>query len=299
MEMRREALAREAVIAHSRGRKEEAMLITAFLAAGLAAAPAVTPTPETVRAFERYVGDAEAHIKSEESSPQSFLTLPPGCPAPQKADLDRGELVVAPCGLPTVDVPGGLIHHWAGAILIPHATVAQVLQIVQHYNNLPQYYAPVVMASRLIERQGDDFRVFLRLREHDVISVVFDTDYDVHYGQLDPEHQFSFSRSTRVMEIADAGQPSEHALTGDNDNGFLWRLNSYWRFAQMDDGVIVECEAISLTRSIPKGFGWLVEPFLRDIPRESLRITLADTRDAAEESVRAEIDQAKPRKLVK
>jgi hypothetical protein len=66
------------------------------------------------------------------------------------------------------------------------------------------------------------------------------------------------------------------------DHGFLWRLNSYWRFEERDGGVYVECEAISLTRNVPLGLGWLVNPIIRSLPRESLANTLWATREAVQ-----------------
>ena len=62
------------------------------------------------------------------------------------------------------------------------------------------------------------------------------------------------------------------------DGGYLWRLNTYWRFLERDGGTYIQCEAISLTRAIPFGLGWLVEPFVTSIPRESLSFTLETTR---------------------
>jgi hypothetical protein len=42
----------------------------------------------------------------------------------------------------------------------------------------------------------------------------------------------------------------------------------------------VQCEAISLSRDIPAGLGWLISPFIESIPRESLEFTLRSTRAA-------------------
>jgi hypothetical protein len=44
--------------------------------------------------------------------------------------------------------------------------------------------------------------------------------------------------------------------------------------------VYVQCEAISLSRDIPAGLGWLIAPFIESIPRESLEFTLRSTRAA-------------------
>ena len=62
------------------------------------------------------------------------------------------------------------------------------------------------------------------------------------------------------------------------DRGFLWRLNSYWAFNERDGGVYVECEAISLSRSIPSALAWLLDPMVRNLPKEFLGDTLTATR---------------------
>ena len=40
-------------------------------------------------------------------------------------------------------------------------------------------------------------------------------------------------------------------------------------------------EALTLTRDIPTGLGWLIEPFITNIPKESLEFTLQALRKAA------------------
>jgi len=42
----------------------------------------------------------------------------------------------------------------------------------------------------------------------------------------------------------------------------------------------VECRAISLSRNVPLGLGWLIEPIIQKLPRESLINTLDATRRA-------------------
>jgi hypothetical protein len=44
--------------------------------------------------------------------------------------------------------------------------------------------------------------------------------------------------------------------------------------------VYVQCEAVSLTRDIPTGLGWLIAPFIESVPKESLEFTLRSTRAA-------------------
>ena len=263
--------------------------LMAFLAA-TAAVPAMGgPSPAASKAFDDYATKLEAQITREESAVASFV-FAAGSTASHGAQeaARRGEVFAEPGGQATVEVPGGLIHHWVGTVVIPHASVTQVLGVVQDYDHLARYYSPRVINSRLISRQGDDFQIALRMREHEVVTVVMDSEYEVKYGRLDAAHRFSFSRSTRIAEIADAGGAHERVVPAAENHGYLWRLNSYWRFVDQGDGVLVQCEAISLTRDIPTGLGWAVGPFVRAIPRESLEATLAATRDAVEERVRVE-----------
>jgi len=239
--------------------------------------------PSTTEAFNRYVATAEARINKDRNS--SFLRLESTKPS-ERDDLLRrlrgGEVVIEKQGNTPEQISNGLIHDWVGTVFIPRATVAQIVALVKDYNHTADYYGPDVMQSRLISANGDDLHVFMRLKKQKVITVVLDTEYDVHYGRVDGEHQYSVSRSTRVSEIADPGTSKERPLPAGQDHGFMWRLNSYWAFEQTEDGVSVQCEAISLTRDIPSGLGWMVGPFVNSIPRESLEFTLKATRAAVE-----------------
>jgi hypothetical protein len=239
--------------------------------------------PEATQAFDRYIAENERRIEREQSKPGSFLSvsrLPEAQRAEAEARLRRGEILIEKQEGTPVRLPGALLHHWIGTVFVPGATLQSTLALVQDYDRLGRYYRPEVIDSRLLARHGDDFHIFMRLRKQKVITVVLDTEYDVHYGRLDSSHAYSRSRSTRVTEIANPGEKGEHALTEKDGHGFLWRLNSYWQFVQIADGVMVQCEAISLTRDVPAGLGWLIEPFVQSLPRESLEFTLRATRDA-------------------
>jgi hypothetical protein len=245
----------------------------------------VAQQTQTTEAFDRSIAAAEKRVTHARGKSDSFLGMD-ALSAPQRTHvmerLRQGEVVIEKQGETPSEISGGLIHDWVGTVLIPKVTIGQVLALIQDYDHSNQHYAPDVVKSRLVSHSGDDFQVFMRLHKHKVVTVVLDTDYNVHYGRLDATHQFSFSRSTRVSEIADPGTPNERTLTAGHDHGFMWRLNSYWAFEQVDDGVLLECEAISLTRDIPAGLGWMIGPFVNSIPRESLQFTLDATRKAFE-----------------
>jgi hypothetical protein len=152
---------------------------------------------------------------------------------------------------------------------------------LEDYDNHKRIYQPEVVDSKLLSRNGNDFKIFMRLLKRKILTVVLNTYHDVHYTQLDPQRWYSRSYSTRIAEVEGGSE-----LPPGQDHGFLWRLNSYWRFEERDGGVYVECEAISLTRNVPRGLGWLVNPIIRSLPRESLANTLRATRDAMQGAAR-------------
>lgn len=248
-------------------------------------------SPQTLAAFQNYVKVSEARIAREERNPATFLYFD-SLPATQRNNiidsLHHGQVFVKQLvardasGRPML-APGGMIHHWLGIVFIPGVAMTQTLDTVQDYNQQQQYYRPEVIRSRLSSRQGNDFKVYLRLQEKKVITITLDTDHDVDYTRLDAAHSYSRSYSTRIQEVENAGEADEHLLPVGHDGGFLWRINSYWRFEERDGGVYAQCESISLTRDIPTGFGWLVAPFVTSIPEESLEQTLSQTRSAVKE----------------
>jgi hypothetical protein len=253
---------------------------------------AVDLKPETNAAFSRYVQLSEQRMQNDlQSGP--FL-WPDGLPIQQREEvyerLKHGEVVTQRLQTlergASIPVPGGLIHHWMGVVFIPGANLKQTLALLQGYDQHSRIYAPRVLRSKLIQHNRDDFKVFLRLRETKIVNVVLDTEYDAHYDRLDSTRAYSRSYSTRVAEVEGAGQPGEHEKPVGDDSGFLWRLNSYWRFWEHDGGVYVQLEGISLTRDIPDGLGWLIRPFVTSIPRESLAFTLNRTREALEETIK-------------
>jgi len=251
--------------------------------------------PRTLQAFESYIIQAEAAMEPSLHGSSAFLWSDSNS---QRAQQVRQGQIVAQlwAGEAPVKVPNGLIHDWIGAAFVPDATVEQALALVQNYDNHKNIYQPDVLDSRLISRDGNDFKIFLRLLKKKIITVVLDTDHDVHYAEIDKNRWSCRSYTTRIAEVEDAGTPQERVLAPDTGYGFLWRLYSYWKFeekiggagsaserhtsAHKSGGVYIECRAISLTRDIPLGLGWVIEPIIRKLPQESLSHTLECTRNA-------------------
>ncbi len=59
-----------------------------------------------------------------------------------------------------------------------------------------------------------------------------------------------------------------------DDRGFLWRLNSYWRYSQMNGGVWVELESLTLSRDLPTLLRPIAAPLVNRMARESIARTL-------------------------
>jgi hypothetical protein len=133
------------------------------------------------------------------------------------------------------------------------------------------------MDSKILRHEGNDYLVYMRLLKKRIVTVVLNTEHEIHYIPIDNTHWKSQSKTTKIAEVQDAGKPTEHELPPGTGYGFLWKLDTYWRFLERDGGTWIECEAISLTRDIPTGLGWLIEPIIRSLPRESLENTLRET----------------------
>jgi hypothetical protein len=249
---------------------------------------------KTTAAFDKYVALTEARINNELRPGGTFLYVDDLTENARQSSYDKlrkGEVLVerretkSP-GLSS-DVPDGMVHHWVGIIFIPGVTLAGLLPIMQDYDRRAELYKPDVIASHLISHQGDDYRFSLRLYQKRFTTVVFNTEYIAHWGQVDPLKTYSHSISTRITEVRDSDHPDGEEWPVGEGRGYLWRLNTYWRFEEKDKGVYMQCEALSLTRDIPLGLGWLLKPLVTKIPRESLNRALSQTRTAVLEKQKA------------
>ena len=256
------------------------------LVAGLMVVEGVAPTvallrPETVAAWKGYV-EATERRRDTERDPAKFLAMDyqPGIAADRRA-LASGEIVVrkmetrAPNG-DVLEIAGGLMHHWRGAVFIPNTTVAAVMDALE---TAPPAQDDVLEA-RVLERGPQRMRVFLKLRRTKVVTVVYNTEHTVTFERFGATRAASESVATKIAEVDGygTGRETEHPV-GD-DRGFLWRLNSYWRYEARDGGVIAECESLSLSRGIPFGFGYLLGSIVEGTARESMDRTLIALRTA-------------------
>jgi hypothetical protein len=254
-----------------------AVLLGVTAAVSLAA---VELQSRTVAAFDRYVRATENRLRTE-----SFLWVD-SLPSSRRTEalelMRRGMLSIEVArtleGGREIEAPGGLIHHWVGTAFIPAASLDQALMILQDYDRHDRIYAPAVARSRLLSRDGDRFRLFLRFAMKKVITVVVNSEHEAVFRRPAPDRAEGWIHSTRIAEVENANEPGEREKPVGQDGGYLWRLNTYWRLLVRDGGLYVQCESVSLSRGIPAGFGWLVGPFVSSIPKETLTFTLETTR---------------------
>jgi putative flippase GtrA len=236
------------------------------------------PAPATVAAWRAYEAGIDARYRAASSAaPDQFFVhdrdgLEPGW---RESVLRGGQSVIR---IEVAPVSDGKIHHWVGAIFVPGVTVQDVIERLQQRAGQESNSYEDVLVSRLIEREGDRVRVFMKLRRTSVITVTYNTEHAVEYRRLTATRASARSVATKIVELGDAGTPAEREKSPSDDSGFLWRLNAYWRYAAVPGGVIVECESVSLSRPVPFLIRPVANPVVDRIARESLSRTLTSLR---------------------
>jgi hypothetical protein len=255
--------------------------------------------PASSAAFDKYVAVVERRIAAEVARPETFLwadTLPQPRRTDVMARLRGGEVVTERLRIAEkIDVPDGMIHHWVGTIFIRGAELSDVVALLKDYDRHASIFSPNVVQSKTLEHRtvqattredsGDYFRVFLRFYMKKVIAVTLNTEHDARFVTAGRDRVYSALHSTRVAEVENAGTPNERELQPGQGHGFMWRLNTYWRFLERDGGTYIQCESVTLSRDVPFGLGWIIKPFVTEIPMESLSFTLRRTRTALTEGV--------------
>ncbi len=218
---------------------------------------AADPPPAANDAFNRYSREVDLRLDRQHRSTDGFLA---------RAGFDARRQFIE--RLQTPEIPGALLRHWRGTAFAPGARASDFERLIGDIAGYPRYFAPQVDQARVLWQGDDEMRAWIRVRQRHVITVVMDTTYDIVSGRLDSRHGYSISRSTHIED------------TGGEDRGFLWRLSTYWSYEEREHGLALQIESISLSRSIPRGLGWVVRPYVESVPRESLEFTLRAVCDA-------------------
>ena len=160
----------------------------------------------------------------------------------------------------SIHVRSGTISDWQGSVFLPGVTLDRVLDRLQHPGTPPPQED--VTASRVLSRTDDSLRVSIRLVRSAIVTVTYDTEHEMRFQRRSASLATARSVATAIEEV------------GGSDHGFLWRLNSYWRYQDMDGGVLVALESLTLSREMPALLRPIAAPLVNRIARESTLRTL-------------------------
>ena len=263
---------------------------------------AATLQSRTVQDWTTYVDATERRIAKELVSADRYLVLdfqPTSMASREKAAISAGEIPVT--RMETLDsrgkvvpVEAGAIHHWRGCVFVPGVNLEDVLHRIANPGPIDERQEDV-LASTVLDRGPNWLKIYLKLHRSKIVTVVYNTEHLVSYRRHDGSRASSRSEALKIVELENANSAEENEKPQGVDHGFLWRLNSYWRYQQMDGGVLIECESVSLSRSIPAVVEFLIRPIINRMARRSMQRTLSSLRDRLIRSRHRQIVAGTPR----
>ena len=204
--------------------------------------------------------------------------------------VQNGELVIT--NHDPRKVPHGLIHHWVGAMFVPNVSLDQVMRVLNSYDRYSDIYKPLIRKTSVVERDGDTLKLnVLAVQKAFSVTAAVETDEEIDIERPAPNRICITANSARIQEIANYGQPSEHAFPEDRRPGYVWRALIVQRLQQRDGGVYVELETISLSRGIPVEVRWLIKPLTDVLPRKMMTDMLDDMRSAVRQEAELTLSQ--------
>ena len=260
--------------------RNQTMLAAAVFVFAAGNMGAVELTRATVDAWDDYVRASDQRMLDRTTDGGTFFWVDEA--AGRETRVLRGDVVVEPMLEHGVrETPGGLIHHWIGALFIPNAKLADLLGVVHDYDDYGSVYKPVVTASQTTGC-GDTEQDFAMTWQRRVLFVnaAMEGRYHSHDFALSETRGYNITASTRVQEIQNYGRSSQHLLPAGTGNGFVWQMHSIARYEERNGGVLLELEVLALTRDVPEGLRWLVNPMMSKLSVNSLTSTLRQTADA-------------------
>src|SRR5262249_22402733 len=195
------------------------------------------PAREALDAWNRYVLSVEKRLGEMPTAPAN----------PGDRITSAGE---------TIAVPSGTISDWHGAVFIRNVALDCLAYRLQHPGTPPPQ--DDIVSSRVLGRGPDSLRVSIRLVRHGFVSVRYDTEHEMTFDRRSPTLMTARSVATRIDEL------------GGSDHGFLWRLNSYWRYDAIPGGVTVSVGSLTLSRDVPPLLRPLAAPMVAHIAPESM-----------------------------
>ena len=249
--------------------------------------------PESLAAWDQYVRSSDAAMQASLHSGKSFLWIDEV--PDRRRRVHAGEILAASVGQSPKQVPSGLIHHWIGAAFLPNTSLGDVLAVVRDYAHYKDYYRPTVANSSAIQVTPalDRFSMLL-MNKPLFVTIAIENECESTHAQAGIGRWYSIATSVRVQEIEDYGQPSERKLPAGEGSGYIWKLHTITRTEEADGGVYLEVEAMALSRDIPAGARWMVDPIVRRVSKGAMVTSLRQTLGAVSSSTQAAAGRTAP-----
>jgi len=202
---------------------------------------------QALAAWDNYVASTKVHMQQCLAGKSPFLWVDED--PRRKQHLDAGEIVVEPIGKGNpIPVPYGLVHHWIGAAFIPGATIQDLYSVVGDYGRYSEIYRPTLIKAELLDSTGEEQRVsILWVQRVLLVTAAFYTELDSNYVALNSRQGYMNIYATRVQQIEHYGQRDELRLAPDEGSGYVWRLATFARFEERNNGLLLELEVVSLS----------------------------------------------------
>jgi hypothetical protein len=243
--------------------------VLAVLLATPSVASASGPSPRALQSWDRYLASLErARAADLARDVPSWATDDDPHGARVLAALTRGELEISHRELHDVPVDDATLEHWQGSVLVKGVSIDKVVDRLRHPERFSQPRDVLSLKVSNWSEAGHD--LFLRLTRSMLITATYDTWYRVRHQVQGPTRIDSVAVATRIEEVSDPGTPREKRVPVDDSRGFLWRMQTLWRFSVVPQGVVVTCESITLSRPVPLGLGLVSRPIVTRVARESM-----------------------------
>ena len=226
-------------------------LLVLLASLGCASVRAAELKPDTVAAFDRYIKVTEEEMNQHRGF-GDFLWLDHH--PDKKSMVWLGQRAILPLKTldhaQEIDVPDGVIQHWLGMVYLDETTLERARDVVLNFDDYKTNFKQQVIDSKLIRRDGEQFDVLLRLYKKQISTVLLNVNETAKYTLVDPSKIVVACHSTHIGEVAHPKNKKAYddERSPEDESGYLWRLNLYWRLEQADNGVYAELEVISVAR---------------------------------------------------
>lgn len=249
-----------------------ALLAAALLLAGHSSA--ATITIGTLDGWNSYVHESVTQLLAQSDNPDHLLLIEQRSNRPEPAQFHAGLSIYSPHG-GGMPVPSGLVHHWFGTVFIAGAHVCELLKVLQDYDDYSAFYKPGVVESKLLTEKHDEFTYRLKFVQKGFgVKAGLMGEFKSTYHSLTPDVGYSVTKATALTELADVGTPDERALSLEEAHGYVEKVFTIVRYRQVEGGIYVEVETLTLSRDVPSAVRWLVSPLIQRFSHHTMADTL-------------------------